>query len=208
MAFQDLYEVVCTATIAGQKCINVFFYQQNNVLSGSDTAPELADRFVAEVIPKIRPLWNAANIFTNVKTRNLFDPSDADNRDVSLAGTNGGYDQMPNFNAYGFSLVQGNGAIKNGSKRIAGAAESSATGGVITDATFLTNLNLLGTQLAATLTDTLLNTWVPVVIGRILDGGVYRLPTNAGEAVFGAITSAVLKLLITSQVSRKVGVGA
>jgi hypothetical protein len=65
----------------------------------------------------------------------------------------------------------------------------------------------LGTLLVSVLNYGIIPTFLPIIVKRILDGTQYRLPANAGELVYGTVTDAVYNPLITTQTSRKIGVG-
>lgn len=208
MANGDIYQVIDTSTFQGQKMINVYFYRWDSVVVTGD-ADTLADEFIANVLPKVCAIQIAQVVHTQIDVNNLFNPSDRTTRAISEPGTGaiGSVDFLPIFNAVNFSLVQDNGAIRNGSKRYGGLVESWQTSGVITDSNVLTWLQDLADQLKDALLNGVVDTFFPVVVGRILDGTSYRLPANAGEAVFGGITDAVFDALISSQVSRKIGTG-
>lgn len=206
MAFQDVYELVDVQTHQGQEILNVYFYQNNNVLNGGATAEDLATVFISEVIPEILDVQVTELIHTEIRVRNLYTPADAHTEAISEAGAIA-TDNFPTFNAVGFRLVQDNGAIRNGAKRIGGIPEDAAADGVITGAPYIAALDELGDKMADTLPILLADVFMPVVVGRILDGGSYRLPENAGEAVLGAILEGVFNILVTSQTSRKIGVG-
>lgn len=208
MAFQDVYQIVDIASFLGEQAVNVYFYEQNNVLSPSDTAAELGDRFIAEVMPSIRAAQSTNVVHQQMNVTNLFDPSDQSIRFHSLAGTKGTTETTSLFEALGMVLNHDNGALRPGSKRYPGLDEVDISNGVLTNAGTLALFNTLAGVLNNTLTDGVLAAWLPVVVGRILDSGAYRLPANSGEAVVGAILSAVVNTLITTQNSRKIGRGA
>jgi hypothetical protein len=147
-------------------------------------------------------------VHVSVRARNLFDDTDAHEELIAEEGAGTG-DPLGTFEAYGFRETTDNAAIRAGAKRITGVPEDASTDGVITASGVLSDLDDIATQLATTLLYGLLDagTLVPVVVGRILDGGSYRLPENIGEAIFGVIVDALFTPLVTSQVSRKVGRG-
>lgn len=208
MAFNDKYELVDVQNLAGQEVLNVYFYE-NNELSGTATAQDLIDSFVGQVLPEIAATQTDNILHTEIRVRNLFDASDNANEAISVPGDRAVGDYVSTFNAIGFRLVQDNGAVKNGAKRFAGYHESDSADGVITDPAMVALLTTLAAALTGTLDVGIIATWLPVIIKRILvSPGEYRLPTNDGETVFGAITDAVFNPLVTSQVSRKIGVGA
>jgi hypothetical protein len=206
MAFQDVYELIDFQQLYGQAVLNVYFYQNNNVLQGDASAEDLVTSWIAQVLPDIQLIQSADILHNEVSARNLFNEADNFSQAISEVGDTAG-DSMSSFNAVGFALVQDNGAIRNGAKRIAGILEAAAVDGVITDTNYIDNLSILGDQIADVLTLDALDTFVPVIVQRILDGGAYRLPESFGEAVLGAVLEGVFNVLITSQTSRKVGVG-
>jgi hypothetical protein len=207
MAFHDCFELIDEQTYQGQKCLNVYFYQNNNVGAGGLTASDLVDDWIAGVLPKVKAMQETTLVHTRIRCRNLFDISDHHIRDISVAGTYSITDPYPIYVSIGFKETSDNGAVKNGSKRIAGIDETVAANGVVTLAGMLTNMTNFATQLAATIQHTAVNTWLPIIIKRLLVGGEYELPDNLGDAVIGAVVSAVGQTLLTTQNSRKIGVG-
>lgn len=207
MAFQDCYELVDESTLYGQKVLNVYFYQNNNVLNGGATASDLIDGFLAEVMPAIRAIQVSGVVHTEVRARNLFNEADRHVRTVSLAGTSAETDGYSGFTAAGFTLVQDNGAIRNGGKRYAGMGEGYATNGVIDNGGAITLLNALGAAVEQNINILAAEVFRPVVIKRLLVAGGYVLPGSLGEAVIGGLIDVVWNTLVTSQVSRKIGNG-
>lgn len=207
MAFHDVYQVVDESVFEGQKCLNVYFFENNDVLEADATAADLSGAFIAQVLPAVAAAQSDRVTHTLIRVQNLFDVSDSHSEAISTPGEVASATD-PTFTAYGFRLVQNNGALRNGSKRFAGVDESATVDGVITGPGTLALLSDLSDALVTTLLQDAVGTWMPVVVGRILDGAAYRLPASFGEAVIGAVTEAVLNVLVTSQVSRKVGVGA
>ena len=207
MAFQDCYELVDVSTWYGQEVLNVYFYQQNNALNPGVTASDVVDGYLATVLPALLPLQVSGVVHTEIRCRNLFNPADNHIRAISEAGTNLGTDGTNAFDAISFTLVQDNGAVRNGRKRYAGAAEDFATNGVVDNAGAITLLNALGDALIEHFFILAADIFRPVVLKRVLDGGEYRLPASLGEAVIGMVTDAVWQALVTSQVSRKIGDG-
>lgn len=208
MAFGDVYEVVDQQSVAGQQCLNVYYYLNNNVLNGGATAVDLNDSFMAEMMPLIRGAQTAAVTHTGLRTRNLYNPSDVDVRSHSLAGTRAAANNEPPFIAVGFTLGSDNGALRKGAKRIAGIDDLDLNNGVITVSAALTALTALAGGMENTLAILLAEVFMPVIVGRIFDGGGYRLPANSAEGVLGAVTDVVYSLYPTTQNSRKIGRGA
>lgn len=207
MAAGDVYELIDRQTLQGQQCLNVYFYQ--TTVAGDDyRATDLIDEFLADVMPDIRTIQTADVLHIEISARNLFDPTDREDRAISLAGTGAYSDVQNNFSAIGFSLTQDNGAVKNGAKRYAGVPDENVTDGVIVSAGYITYLNTLATQLFQTLAVGAVDAFAPVIVKRILNlAGDYVLPDVVGDLVVGFITDAVFNPLVTSQTSRKVGRG-
>lgn len=207
MAFGDTYELIDVQTLAGQEILNVYFYRQNN-LAVSPVAQDLIDSYIGQVLPDIVATQTDNLLHTEIRVRNLFDASDSASDSISVPGGRPVGDYVSTFNAIGFALDQDNGAIKNGAKRYAGYHESDSEDGVITDPAMTALLVTLGAAITGTLDYGIIATWLPIIVKRLLvSPGVYRLPENSGEQVYGSIIDAVFNPLVTSQVSRKIGVG-
>lgn len=206
-ALNDVFMVTDISQCLGQECINVYFYRQNVV--GDNSADDVLDSFEGQVLPAVLALQTDDVLHTTLIAQNLYTPSERASRTISEVGANTGGNTMNNFTAYGFSLNQDNGAIRNGSKRIVGVQDDVSVDGVITDATYIDLIADLAGVLATTLDLGIIATFVPTIVKRILvSAGEYRLPANSGEAVLGSVVEAVWNPLLTSQTSRKVGVGA
>lgn len=204
--YLDVYQITDFQRLVGQTLLNVYFYQ---ILDPSVTdlgAQEVVTAFVEQVLPDILLTQVDAVLHTTVRAVNLFDESDTFTQAVSYSGGVAS-ELQTTFTAYPFTLVQDNGAVKNGAKRIAGVYEQAATEGVVTDAGLLAVLNNLADTLILPLILGEAETWFPVVVKRILEAGEYRLPANLGEAVIGLVIDVLFNTLLTSQVSRKEGVG-
>lgn len=216
MAVGDVYEVIDVQTLQDQEILNVYFYRQEGAfvpLSGT-IAQALADEFVETVLPDLANPQTVELLHTEVRVRNLFDPID---QGTAVAGVNGGRadspDFLPSFNAWGFTLNHDNASVRPGGKRIAGVAEATQDDG-IPNGTGVSSLNVAAAAMAAPITGGLIITddiMFPVVVQRVREGApgsyTYRLPENSGELVFGQVIEALVKLFVTSQISRKVGVG-
>lgn len=204
----DIYQIVDVQTLAGQTCIDVYFYKRTAPVLAGNLAQEVADTFDTSVMPDILAIQSSLVLHTELRVTNLFDDSDKFVKIISEAGTQTvGQDDSP-FDAIAFKLEQNNGAIRNGAKRYPGVLSDYAEEGVITDTGFITLLVTLGASLILGLDiGVVANAIVPVIVKRILDGGGYRLPTNSGEAQSGQLTDALFNPNLTSQVSRKYGRG-
>lgn len=119
------------------------------------------------------------------------------------------------FSAVSFDLNGDNPAVKNGKKRFAGLNEGQQVDGVITESSTITRLGQLADALETPVTvGTVIqnNVFIHVIVKRIRSGGpgayTYRLPDNALEATLSAVIVAAFNALITTQISRKIGVGS
>ncbi len=203
----DVYQLIDFQLVDGQIVENTYFYRNGDVIAYS--AHDLADSYIGQVLPQVVAAQDESVLHTEIRVTNLYDDTDDWSESISVPGSGSSGDASPIFNAVGFSLVQDNGSVKNGAKRYVGLADSLQTNGVIDDATFLAILSTLSAALTGTLDVGILAVWLPIIVKRILVGpGDYRLPANSGETVYGAITDAILKVFVTSQTSRKIGVGA
>lgn len=209
MPVNDVYQVVDTQSLLGQKCLNVYFFKMEHPVTAEDKAFDVADGFVTNFLPLVIPVQSTGVIHESVLVRNLYDVSDTYEQLISVQGTGEGGDNLGAFAAYGIKLVGDNGAVRPGLKRIAGVPEAVAVDGVVTDSTALAALTTLAAGMAAAVLfgEGGAGALVPVIVGRILDGLDYRLPANTGEAVLSLVTDTLFQALVTSQVSRKVGNG-
>lgn len=216
MAVGDVYEVIDVQSLYEQQVLNVYFYQQQAAfipLAGS-VAQALAEEFEATVVSQIINVQSEDLAHVEVQVRNLFDPTDtgiAVSGQIGLQSSVGG--TLPGFNAFGLQLNTDNAAVRPGAKRIAGLPESE-TGDGIPSVAMVAALDDLADVLAAPITGGLIvmdDIMFPVVVQRVRSGTAgnytYRLPENSGELVLGVVLEILVKLLITSQISRKVGVG-
>lgn len=204
----DVYQLVDTQLLAGQKCLNVYFYQMTDAPAGYTDAAAVTAGFIANMLPLIKATQVTDLTHISVKASNLFDDSDAHEELISIAGTaDAGYNTT--FDSFGFRLTGDNAAVRSGSKRIAGVTDSAVTDGVVTNAPLLVGLNALAAAMAAPVDFGLLDagSLLPVIVKRILTAGEYGLPTSLEEAVLSFVFDALFDTFITSQVSRKIGRG-
>lgn len=205
----DIYELTDKAMFLGQEVNNVYFFQLTSIVGAPD-ASDMADAYIGQVLPAILNIQAPEILHTSIVVRNLFDASDSAIVPISEAGVGAGSggDLMPAFNAVGYRLQTDNGAVKQGAKRYAGIEEEWSDSGVITSSGYIAVLDDLGDALSTVLLHGIIPTFVPIVVKRILSGGDYVLPDNLADAVFGTIVEAIWNTLITSQNSRKIGVGS
>jgi hypothetical protein len=218
MALNDLYELTLETRLYSQVCYNVFFYHQ--ALAFVTTYPTISqvlnENWIAQRLPAVQAVLAGDVNLTGVRVRNLYDNADAYEASISGVGgaTQVGSDTLPSFAAYGFSLGPQEPSVRPGSKRFVGVAEAAQSDGIITNGDFVTILQALEDDLIEPVTvGTVIqdDVFLPVVVKRIREGTpgsyTYRLPNNSLEGVFSQIVVAAFNALVTSQVSRKVGVG-
>ena len=208
MALFDVYQIVDKSVLLGQECTNIYYYQQDSAVDAPN-AEDVAAAYIGQVLPLVKTIQEADLLHTEILVTNLFNPSDTFTQAVSVPGTaTFGTELLPIFSATGFRLVGDNGAVRNGAKRYAGMDEGVQDDGVITNGTFITQLDAIADQLFATLNHGIIPTYVPVIVKRLLSGTDYVLPDNLGDAVLSHVVEAAFDTLVTSQVSRKVGSGS
>lgn len=217
MAVTDIYEITLKQLDRGQVANNVFTYQQvlEFVTTNPTKAQVLAENFRDQILPSLRNVQPAEVLTTGIEVKNLFNASDGYSLSLSLPGGYGSdREMMPTFNAIGFALNGNNPAVKNGRKSIAGVFEDYVNDGVITGSDLITKLNTLGDKFEAFVTvGTLIpdDVFKPVIVKRVRSGDPgnyeYRMPINAGEAVVSQVVVALFNAIVTSQLSRKIGVG-
>lgn len=207
-AINDVYQIVDTSVMNGQKVLNVYFYRVQSTTLGANAA-DVVSAFIATVLPAVVNFQSSSVVHTSIVATNLYDETDAHEELISTPGVADG-DPVGTFEAVPFRLVGDNAAVRAGAKRYAGVTEEDQVDGVITDGGVLTILNTLADVLAGAVNYGLIDAGIliPVIMARILvSQGVYRLPANQGEAVFSNVTDALFSPLVSSQVSRKIGRG-
>lgn len=221
MSVGDVYELVDVQTLKGQEVLNVYQYQQIGAVVPLDPTPNIAavlayEYSVGPLLGSLRSVQSPELEHTAIRVRNLFDGSDVYDLVGSWPGASGGAPAIDStFNAVGFVESLNNGLVKPGHKRYAGLTDDVQTDGVITGSGALGVLATMGTELGQNIQVGLIirtDGFEPGVCKRIRSGVAgdyhYRFPTSSGELVWGKIIEAAFNILITSQVSRKIGVGA
>lgn len=204
---RNVYEVVDEYTFLGQQMKNVYFYQIGPALSFD--AQDLAEDFTSVCLPFIRPVHANDVIHTRVAVRNLFDPAESGEVLHSLAGTlAAGGEALPPFTAAAFTLARQTSLTRSGKKRVYAGGESFQTGGTWNGA-LLTALAALAGQMAEAIVVTAVERWFPVIVKRILvTAGEYRLPATQAEADINGVSGGLVSSLMTTQNTRKIGVGS
>lgn len=217
MAAGDIYELTLHQLDRGQVVENVFFYDQELefVTTNPTKAQVLAENWVDQILPQVSAVQPAEVRTTGVTVKNLFNVSDGYDLALSIPG---GYatdrELESTFNAIGFKLNGDNPAVKNGAKRIGGVFEDYVNDGVITGADLITKCNALADKFEAYVTvGTIImdNVFAPVIIKRIRSGTpgnyTYRLPETRLETTVSKVVVALFNAVVTSQISRKIGLG-
>lgn len=212
----DLFELVDVQHQDGQEVLNVYFYELGDIFvtTTPTNAQVLAEQFIAQKLDAIRTIQTNALSHDEIRVRNLYNHADSYTAAISLPGFDDG-DADSNFDAIGFVLQGETTAVRKGSKRIGGLLDTYNTSGVI---------DAVGSPALLTAAADAMRT--PVQVGLILPSDVfyptlvkrvrsgiagayeYRLPTNSSEGVKTRIIEVIWNAVVTSQVSRKIGVGA
>jgi len=209
MPLNTVYQVRFKQTwgSGGKPLENVFFFERT---AGTGVASDLATDFGTAIAPAINAIQN--NVVKNISINviNLGDLGDF--AEPAFVGTGVGTGEtLPPFNAVGFTFKVNTRAVRHGGKRIAGVPESAQNNGIITDATYIANIETLRLAMQDELVSAD-NTWLPVVVKRVktaVTGTVplqytYRLPTTDLELVLGEVTAVLTTTNLTHQVSREV----
>lgn len=201
MALSDVFKVTDKQRLpSGEPLENVYFYEQ---IGAAGNASDLLAAFVGDVLPLLKGVQSNQLVHNLIKVENIGDVGDFD--EYGAAGQIGavGLAIRNEWDCYPFTLRPSSRAVRPGSKRIGGVYESDAsyTAGVVVDATLLTALHALRAQMGAIL-EGALESYQPIILKRVLDGGTYRLPITDGETVAVAVSTVLLNTKIGHQVSR------
>jgi len=207
MAISDVYQLTDIQTYGVEICENVYFF---NKLSPDGTAEDLIQGFLTTYMPAIRQIQAQGIVHVELKCVNLGDLTDFADEPISLAGLAGAGDTLPSFVSVGYTLKPNTRAVRPGSKRYTGILEAAVVNGVITEPTFVGNVEAL----RIVLDDNAVGAdseYEPVIVKRIKEpvAGTtptqytYRLPTTGDPLVLGLVKQALSNPRVTSQVSRK-----
>lgn len=212
----NVYELTDVQTQDGQEVLNVYFYRLGDLFATDDPTPAqvLADNWVDQKLDAIRTIQTSALNHTEIRCKNLYNPADSYIKAISLPGLDE-EDADSNFDAMGFVLQGATTAVRKGAKRLGGLLDRYNTGGVMDDPTLVTALDAAATAIASPVQVGLVimsDVFYPTLVKRIRSGTpgayTYRLPENAEEGVLTDVINVIWNALITSQVSRKIGIGA
>lgn len=214
----DVYEITVDGAIASQAAVNVYFYEVRE--TWLDTNPTFAQALVEDfrdnTLPDILACQAGDYTVSLLRCRNLYDEADAYSLPVSLAGTKyaAAVDTLGAFEALAFNLGGETSAVKNGAKRLAGIANADVQDGIVTASSLITAAATAAEMMERPLQVGFLIgsdvAW-PVLVKRVRTGTPgayeYRLPTSQGEGITTTIINALFNVLVSSQVSRKIGIG-
>lgn len=212
----DIFELTDKQTFQGQEVFNVYFYEVGEIFvsTSATVAQVLAEGFISQILPVISNPQSIQLTHSEISVRNLYDPADQFTVSIAVPGLTSAPDVLPIFNAVGFQLSGETAAVKKGAKRLAGVPESAQTDGVITDTSYITALGNVGTAIAQPVQVGLIlpsDVFFPVIVKRERSGVsgsyTYTLPSARGVGVKTRIISALFNVLVSSQISRKIGVG-
>lgn len=187
---------------------NVYTYQRGTGITAG--AQQLAEEWVEQVLPAIQAFQVPECVTTQVYVFDLFEISDSYTIPLNSAGTGTSLGEgMPPYVAAGFLLQRHSAVTRNGAKRIAGIGEAVQENGIFQGGTPLGLLQDVADAIGSAILGVLDAEWfLPVIIKRILDGDSYRMPTTAAEATVNAVDDVVYNVEVTTQNSRKFGVGS
>lgn len=122
MALGDTYLLRDVQTLAGQECINTYYYENTN---DDGTAEDLVGAFISDVLPDIQAIQHEDLVHESVDAYNLSDSEDfyAEALGATYNGDVGG-EVMPKFVAWSYRLNRASRSVRNGHKRYAGVAEA------------------------------------------------------------------------------------
>lgn len=202
MALSDVYELRCSGEILGENWNLVWHMLRTDSLYDAE---DMKDAWTRNIYQLLLNCMTADVTLTEISARNLGDPLDFYSAGAAGTGALGVTATISPFATATIKFPRRRTDMHHGYKRIPGVDESYVSEGVISGAQ-LTALQALGAE-AVTDWDLTANPGVPVanyiVVKRVLDGGVYRLPKTDGELVHYAPNSYVVNTFLTTQNSRK-----
>lgn len=186
MGFGDIIKLTLVSTVGGQTLNNVFHYRQTIGVLGGEM---LAQEFINEVLPDLKPIISSSTLFRSVNWYNYDDISDfgVDDSILGEAGTVGG-ETLPTFTCWAFQYNRTTRATRNGSKRFGTISENDNQNGnasplalpkLVTAANSLGQfINLGGTEI-----------WRPVIARLSPDGASVILTNDVRDVQYKRITT-------------------
>jgi len=209
MALNDVFMLTLRQRFGdgGELLLNNFFYISPDAPAN---AAVLIDGFTdtGGMLELINDTQSIVIKNDGIRVINLGNLTDFEDRPASGAGAISSGECLPPFAAINYTLKVNTRAVRPGSKRIAGVAESVQAHGLVTDSGMITAIGALEIALADVVVEAGA-TFTPIVVKRV---GLptpgtppytsYRLPESDGELVYGLVTAAVVNLRVSHQVSR------
>jgi len=207
MPLNTIYQVRARQTFDtnGKELETVWFFDHT---AGSGTASDLAVAFGAARGDLMNAFQTELIKNYSIDVINLGDLGDF--ASLPWVGTGAlAQDTLPPFNAVGFTMKVNTRAVRKGSKRVSGLAETDVTNGEITGTTTLANIELLRIAMAQEIVDAS-DTWLPIVVKRIKTAVAgttptqykYRLPEPGDPLVTGEVITVLTTRNVSHQVSR------
>lgn len=196
----DVFEVILEGELLGQQIINVRQFRVEQVVNDGGFE-QVLDYFEDTILPLVKVVQTTEFEWSNITINNLTDPDEFAVRAISVVGTDTG-GALPPHSSISIKMQRGSKITRNGYLRHAGVTESMQTDGLANPLT-ITNYEaayvwLLGTLSAIDGSDTI--DFVNVIVGRNTDGSYdldrVQIPT-----------SIEIQSVLTTQRSRKIGVG-
>lgn len=196
----DLLQFTVFQTLAGQQCLNVYYYRVTSLTGFTNDGYEpLLGEFITQVILPTQDFQSVHVQYDSVEVRNLSNGVDFFNVSYAPGFATGDItgDVLPSYVTYTFRLVRETLATRNGYKRIAGVPESAGSANGFTPGTTL--IQAYTDAVSADLVLGLVTIAEPVIVKR-------PISVPAGDYVYSSIGSADFRG-VGSQNTRKPGHG-
>lgn len=210
MAANDFYKVNTYSTMLGSSCQNEYWYRQE---TGTGGAVELADAFITLVLDIVRLVQSSQILYNLIKVYSQ--QGGTDFIEIDLTGQNGlnGANSLPPFCAIALSTPRKRSDMKPGQKRLVGIPDIYDDQGVITNVDYLAAIDDVADALSTDLGDVgTSSVWSPVIVRRVkttVNGKTYYVvPDPITNSDYYAADAWFKRVNVTSQVSRKYGVGS
>lgn len=209
MALIDIYQVVHSGTLKGERIQNVYFYRTG---TGEFTALDLAAAFLEDIETKLTNWLSVNVVFTGTRVINLGSFTDFAATASSTACVAAG-NMLPAECALNITMRLNTREIRPGSKRYSGILAGITTDGIITNGGTITAIEALMGALASPISKSSGGTgsYIPVVVKRVKEtdeetGKVsYRLPVTTEELVVGDVIGCLTSLDVSTQKTRDNG---
>lgn len=193
---EGLYQIILEQSYGGQTVLNRFWYE--NTLGSDDEQDKAAEAFDEDVLPGLSLIQNTGVSYVKITAKNVTgDLADHVMTPTTTAGTLVG-NHLPSFIAASYRLHRTTKETRNGGKRFCGAREEDVAAQLWIAAYF----SALGTFAGVLIADI-------SVVGGIFSPVIGRFnPLTPTQWTSNPIATASASQIVSSQVSRKQGVGA